>query len=118
MVYCNKCGKELPEGTKYCPGCGSAVDAPSYYGQGAPQYEKEESGVVAWGLLSFVLALFTVVGGLILCLVLYGSGKPRSGRAALIGGVLIPIIFTIIGLVIFFVIIGAAASQDSFIGLF
>lgn len=25
MPYCKKCGKELPEGAKYCPACGTAL---------------------------------------------------------------------------------------------
>jgi uncharacterized RDD family membrane protein YckC len=24
-IYCSKCGEELPEGTKFCPNCGTAV---------------------------------------------------------------------------------------------
>ena len=119
MAYCSKCGKEIPEDTQYCPGCGSAVNAPANGPEPrSPSYEREETGVFLWGFLAFILALFTFIGGLILCIILYATGKPKSGFAALVGGVLIPIIFTIIGLVIFFVILGGAVSQESFIGFF
>ncbi len=29
MRYCRNCGKEIPEGTKFCPNCGTAVDVES-----------------------------------------------------------------------------------------
>lgn len=25
-MFCNKCGKELPEGTKFCGGCGASIE--------------------------------------------------------------------------------------------
>ena len=28
-MYCSKCGKELPEGSQFCPNCGNSVNAPA-----------------------------------------------------------------------------------------
>ena len=113
MTYCGRCGKELPEGTNYCPVCGFAVNGPNFYSP-RPQpnyqyYQQEETGTVAWGILSFILTITTGIGGLILCLILYGCGKPKGGFAALIG-MLLTIVVGIIGLIIFF---AAAASNSS-----
>ena len=90
MVYCSRCGKELSEDTNYCPACGSAINPSNYYrpGPGYAPYKQEETGVIAWGILSFVLTIITAIGGLILCLILYGCGKPKGGAAALIGMIL------------------------------
>ena len=110
MAYCSKCGKELAEGAKYCPACGSSVGAPSGY-RPEPEYEpyeREEPGTAAWGILSFILTIFTAIGGLILCLVLYGSGKPKSGAAALIGFIM-AFVVGIIAVVAFVVILAASA---------
>ncbi len=111
MAYCSKCGKEIPEGTKYCPACGSSVGASNNYRpeQVYEPYEREESGVVAWGILSFVLTIFTAIGGLILCLVLYGSGKPKSGLSALIGMVMAVVVGIL--LVVFFIMLGASSNN-------
>ena len=119
MVYCSNCGKELSEGTKYCPACGSTVNAPSNYivEPRYTYYKKEESGAAAWGILSFFLTIFTVVGGIILCLILYGCDRPKGGFAALMG-MIAAIAIGIIAVVVFVVILGAAANTDSLIGLF
>ena len=118
MAYCSKCGKELADGAKYCPVCGSPTNAPGYYapGPGYVSYPKEETGVVAWGILSFVLTCLTAVGGLILCLVLYGCGKPRSGFAALVG-MLLTIVVGIVGLIILIAMSAASNSSTAIIDL-
>ena len=113
MAYCGRCGKELSEGTRYCPACGSAVNASDHY-RSEPRYapyEQEETGVVAWGILSFILTIITGIGGLILCLVLYGCGKPKGGLAALIGMILavaVGIVF-----VLFFFMLAASSSTTT-----
>ena len=32
-MFCQKCGKEVNEGTKFCPGCGAAIEAAPPQGQ-------------------------------------------------------------------------------------
>ena len=117
MIYCTKCGKEMPEGTKYCPACGSAVGEPEYSAPAGGNYKQEETGAFAWGILSFFLTWITVIGGIVLCIILYASGKPKSGFAALMG-MIAAILVGVIVVVVFVVILGAAANTDSLIGLF
>ena len=111
MAYCSKCGKELAEGEKYCPACGSAVGASN--DQRPPQeyapYKQEETGAFAWGILSFVLTMFTVIGGIVLCIVLYATGKPKGGTAALIGMLLA--IAVGVAVIVFFVVLGASSAN-------
>ena len=40
MMYCNNCGKQIPEGSKFCPECGSRITSPVVENQG--QYEEED----------------------------------------------------------------------------
>ena len=112
MAYCGKCGKELADGAKYCPACGSSVGGSDYRPEQvyAP-YEREESGTFAWGLLSFILTIITAIGGLILCLVLYGSGKPKSGTAALIGFIM-AFVVGIVAVIVFFLMLGASSTTE------
>ena len=117
MIYCTKCGKEMPDETKYCPSCGSAVGTPEYSAPVGGNYKQEESGAFAWGILSFFLTWITVIGGIVLCIILYASGKPKGGFAALMG-MIAAIAIGIIAVVVFVVILGAAANTDSLIGLF
>ena len=85
-MFCNKCGKELPDGTKFCSGCGSqlktleptaspsfdaktATTPPSYVDQPAPStVEGSGRGIVV--AISLVIALISMflpwveIGGL------------------------------------------------------
>ena len=38
-MFCDKCGQEIPQGSRFCPGCGAPVDAapPETYRPPAPQ---------------------------------------------------------------------------------
>ena len=58
------------------------------------------------------MTIFTAIGGLILCLVLYASGKPKGGTAALIGMLLA--IAVGIAVVVFFIVLGTSSiNKDS-----
>ena len=113
MVYCSNCGKELSEGTKYCPACGSTVNAPSNYivEPRYTYYKKEESGAAAWGILSFFLTIFTVVGGIILCLILYGCDRPKGGFAAIMGMVAAIAVAIIVCIIMIILMMGFSSPQ-------
>ena len=42
MAFCSKCGTEISDGAKFCPGCGAAVNAP-VQAQPAPDSEPQAS---------------------------------------------------------------------------
>ncbi len=111
MTYCGRCGKELSEGAKYCPACGSPVNVPNYYRPepGYAYYGQEETGTAAWGILSFILTILTGIGGLILCLVLYGCGKPKGGSAALIGMIL-AIVVGVALIIVYFMLLASVST--------
>jgi len=37
MTFCSKCGKQSPEGTAFCPGCGASTSAEAHQQSGAGQ---------------------------------------------------------------------------------
>ena len=116
MAYCSKCGKELAEGENYCPACGSPVGGSNDTRpeQTYAPYKQEETGAFAWGILSFILTMFTVIGGIVLCIILFATGKPKGGTAALIGMLLA--IAVGIAVVVFFIVLGASSINiDSII---
>jgi uncharacterized RDD family membrane protein YckC len=80
MPYCKKCGKELPEGAKYCPVCGTAVSTEEAPVTRVASADSSFSGVklafwwerfVAWlidavivGVVVGILGLFSLFAGL------------------------------------------------------
>ena len=113
MAYCSKCGKELAEGARYCPACGSSVGVSNDYRPepGYAPYKQEESGAAAWGILSFILTILTGIGGLILCIILYATGKPKGGLAALVGMVMAFLVG--VAFIVFFIMLGASSTNTT-----
>jgi len=58
-MYCPNCGKELPEGAKFCDKCGSSADGTSTTPQTDPASEKNKPSLIV-RILSAVLALAVV----------------------------------------------------------
>ncbi len=42
MAFCEKCGTQIDDGTKFCPGCGNSVGAPSEPAQPAAEEKKSD----------------------------------------------------------------------------
>ena len=61
------------------------------------------------GILSFILTILTGIGGLILCLVLYGCGKPKGGSAALIGMIL-AIVVGVALIIVYFMLLASVST--------
>lgn len=64
-MICSKCGKELREGTKFCPGCGAPVQAKNVAAASAeapsvPNNEKKKSYK---GLVAIIIVLIVLVIG-------------------------------------------------------
>ena len=133
-MYCQKCGKFLPDGTRFCTACGAPVsqfaaaegnqsgteNGASFEGQGyyrSPQQDPyynagttypapDDAPSTGFGILSFFFPLI----GLILYLVWkdqYPLKAKSAGKGALIG-VIVGVALVVLFFVIFFVIFGAA----------
>lgn len=77
-MFCRNCGQQLPDGSLFCPRCGTSVQA----GASPVQDKTQPSPGIA------VLSFFFPIVGLILYLVWMDSepGKAKSaGKGALIG---------------------------------
>ena len=87
MAFCEKCGAQLEDGVKFCPGCGAAVNATEQSAQGAGQQNEFVEKIVALNhtedtTASFdaqdiqnnkVLAIFAYLGILVLVPLLAGK---------------------------------------------
>jgi TM2 domain-containing membrane protein YozV len=104
-MFCPKCGKEVPEGSAYCPSCGAAMNtsesatndfaANDTYSQSSGTVQKS---ALAAGLLGIFLGVYGVhnfylgytskaVGQLILGLTIIGS--PVSAIWGLVEGIML-----------------------------
>lgn len=134
-MYCTKCGKFLPEGTRFCTSCGAPVsvsdandqqgtsgagfETRGYYNapQPDPYYAAgmnaaanlEDAPSTGFGILSFFFPLV----GLILYLVWKDQTplKAKSaGKGALIG-VITGVVLTVLFVVVFGLFLGAAMTD-------
>lgn len=71
-MYCIKCGKELREGSKFCPGCGAPqVDVPTPAPAPAPYpAQGQKKGRNTALIVGMIAALLLVLGGVIVAAVL------------------------------------------------
>jgi len=100
MAYCSKCGAEIDNEAVICPKCG--VPQPGKQIHVASNVN--DVGGFGWGLLGFCIPIV----GLILYL-MWKDTQPLNGRAA--GkGALISVIFSVIGSIIYYIIIAALLS--------
>ena len=99
-MFCRNCGQQLPDGSLFCPRCGTSVQA------GASPVQDKNQPAPGMAVLSFFLPIV----GLILYLVWMDSepGKAKSaGKAALIGVIVGAALF----MLLFF--IGLAVSSSA-----
>lgn len=101
-MYCPNCGNQIPDGAKFCPGCGASTDG--RYGYNTPSYG-EDSGSIGWAFLGF----FFPIVGLILYLV-WRNEKPRSAKRAGTGA-LVAVILYVVLFVLYIVIAVVALSS-------
>lgn len=99
-MFCRNCGQQLPDGSLFCPRCGTSVQA------GASPVQDKNQPAPGMAVLSFFLPIV----GLILYLVWMDSepGKAKSaGKGALIGVIVGAALF----MLLFF--IGLAVSSSA-----
>lgn len=81
-MFCNRCGKQIPDNSKYCPECGANVNAQN--GQG-------DETSFGYALLSF----FIPVVGLVL-FIIWNKEYPKKAKSCLngiIAGVVMWVVF-------------------------
>lgn len=59
-MFCEHCGKSIPDNTKFCASCGSAVSVPVVETSKQEMVEKNLKGLGGW-LILVVLGLFVIV---------------------------------------------------------
>ena len=87
-MFCQKCGKELEQGAKFCPTCGTNVSPETQasvppsnlqYEAGAGVYTEEEKpkgamAALVCGIIGIVMAFLLPIVGLILSIVAISQG--------------------------------------------
>ncbi len=86
-MYCKNCGKELPDGAKFCRECGAAqseaytnrnasgFQAPPYV---MPVYVKKEYNILA--ILGLVFSFLVCIAGLVLSILGYRKADEMGGE--------------------------------------
>ena len=115
IKYCSKCGKELPEMTRFCPECGTKLwgfeDEPTYPTASVQRpVQNNDEGIGIWIFLGVLISWFTLLGGVILAIVLYACGQSERGKGVLIGvGVAVLIGIALVGLIL--LMVGASSTS-------
>jgi uncharacterized RDD family membrane protein YckC len=67
-IYCSKCGEKLPEGTKFCPNCGTAVKLEARAETVVDRFEKDPylqehwiKRVIAYVIDSIIVGVVTTI---------------------------------------------------------
>ncbi len=99
-MYCKNCGKEIEEGTQYCPYCGISQNEIN-------NISNKESNI--WGVLSLIFGILGGLLGLVFGIVGLCTYKEKQNRLMCkigIGIFLLWIIIPIISLIIYFITLG------------
>ncbi len=104
-MFCKHCGKELAEGSKFCPYCGGNLEENNENSKMTNQ-TSYDSGSAGWGILGFLIP----VVGLILFIVWHDS-KPNNARNAGIGALICVCLSIVISI---FSVCAVAASGAQF----
>ena len=115
IKYCSKCGKELPEMTRFCPECGTQLwgfeDIPPQSTASVQRpVQNNNEGIGIWIFLGVLISWFTLLGGVILAVVLYACGQPERGKGVLIG-VGVAILIAIVFVVFILMMVGASSTS-------
>ena len=107
-MYCRKCGKQIDDGTAFCPYCGESQGAGGS-AQQAPYQQTMvyDSGSFGWAILGFLIP----IAGLILWLA-WIDVKPKSAKMAGVGA-LVSVILSVVFTIATIAIVMASADWDT-----
>ena len=100
-MFCKSCGREIAEGTQFCPYCGASQNSANNVAT------TQESKV--WGILSLIFGILGGLLGLVFGIVGLCTYKEKQNRLMCkigIGIFLLWIIIPIISLIIYFITLG------------
>lgn len=106
MRFCTTCGKEIPEGSTFCPSCGAAVGAPNPVPRSPAATDAPNTGMA-------VLGFFIPIVGLILWICMKDETplKAKSaGKGALIGFI-VGLILVVLGVIAYVALIASIFSH-------
>lgn len=125
-MFCQKCGKEIPDDSTFCPGCGAQVNMAqpsggnSSFGYYANQAKQEVQKYNIWAIVGFAVAavsfflpgFFTLIPGIsALVMSIYAAKQIKvtgeKGNVFAILGIIFGSAFVLYGTFCVFVIIGA-----------
>lgn len=130
-MYCEKCGSQINENTRFCPNCGATISGEEQNVTAASTYEGpmgNPTPVLIWGILglTFALTMFLSVLGIIFSAIGLNKAKSfeaftggayskqaRIGRGLSKAGLIVGIIFTIL-FVIYLAVIVLGAKNGAF----
>lgn len=94
-MYCRHCGRQIPDGSVFCPVCGMGtaadVEVKTDY-NAAPQPASNSGSASALSIVGFVLSFFITIAGLICSIIAYSNAKrdnDQKSRPFAIAGIAI-----------------------------
>ena len=124
-MFCQKCGKEIPDDSTFCPGCGAQVNMAqpsggnSSFGYYANQAKQEVQKYNIWAIVGFAVAavsfflpgFFTLITGIsALVMSIYAANQIKvtgeKGNVFAVLGIIFGAAFTLYGLLCVFLLLG------------
>jgi uncharacterized RDD family membrane protein YckC len=69
-IYCSKCGEELPEGTKFCPNCGTAAKLEDRAETVVKRFEKDANLQEHWIKRIIAYVIDSIIVGVVTTIIL------------------------------------------------
>lgn len=94
MKYCQKCGTEIQDGTKYCPVCGALVG----------EEQNKKSGTNGVAIAGLICAFFIPILGWILGGIGYSKAQKENGngKGIALAAIIVASINFVLGIFYFF----------------
>ena len=103
-MFCSNCGAKVPDGTKFCPNCGTQLSAaraqtaapPSGYSS-APMYTAEEpvTSVGQWFLWSLLIGFLPLIGTIIMFCTVKDPSAKNAAKVFLIMQIVAVVLYII-----------------------